>query len=176
LTTWSYPGLHLQRFMTDLVRTISNGEQDRITVESDSVSYAVYGKDGDPVQSLTTVYLVNRNLYGVPEYCRVAVGGKPVLVQVGGYDMRILWNQAELIVSPFDRFVKVEGVQVIRDGYVVSLVAKEGAHRIQLACLGQNIDRVLLDGTPQVLVREAEGGISFESRIDGKQQLTVHLR
>jgi hypothetical protein len=176
LTTWGYPGLHLQRFMTDLLRTISNGEQDRITVEGDSVFYAVYGKQGEAGEHLTTVYLVNRNLYGLPEYGRVAVDGKPVLVRVEGCDMRTVWNQAGLIVSPLDRFVKVERVQAARDGYVVDLVAEKGTHRVQLAHLGREIDRVRLEGTPQILVREEEKSRSFESRMQGKQQLTVQLR
>ena len=177
LTTWGYPGLHLQRFMTDLVRTISNGEQDRVTVQGDSIFYAVYGKDGEPGNNLTTLYLVNRNQYGLPEYGRVAIQGKPVLVRVEGYGIwRILWNQEELIVSPFDRFVKVQGVQAIRDGYRLNLVAEKGTHRIQLACLRGQIDRVLLEGTPQSIVREPENSISFESGMDGKHQLIVHLR
>ncbi len=176
LTTWSYPGLHLQRFMTDLMRTISNGEQDQITVEGDSVFYAVYGKEGAAGDKLTTLYLVNRNHYGLPEYCRVAIQGKSVLMRVEGYDMRIVWHQADLMVSPFDRFVKVEGVQAGQEDYAVGLVAEKGVHRIQLACPGREIDRVLLEGTPQSIVREAGGGTSFESAMDGKQQLTVHLR
>jgi hypothetical protein len=176
LTTWEYPGLHLQRFMTDLLRTISNGEQDRITAEGDSVFYAVYEREGERAQKLSTVYLVNHNQYGVPEYCRVAVEGKPVLVRIAGHDMRIVWNQGELILSPFDRFVKVENVRASRESYTVDLVAEKGTHRIQLACPGRAIDRVLLDGAPQTLVREEENSRSLESRMDGKQQLTVHLR
>jgi hypothetical protein len=33
-----------------------------------------------------------------------------------------------------------------------------------------------LDEKPQVLAREPENSISFESPMDGKQQLTVHVR
>ena len=145
-------------------------------MESDSAFYSVYGTGDQAGENLTIVYLVNRNHYGVPEYCRVRIRGKPMLVWVGGYDMRILWNKAELVVSPFDRFVKVEGVQTSRNGYVVTLVAEKGRHRIQLGCLAGEIDRVLLEGRSQVLVREAEHNATFESWMKGKQRLTVHVR
>ena len=167
LTTWGYPGLHLQHFMSDLMRTIYNGEQDSITSKATHCSMLCMKRTAKRETCLTTVYLVNRNHYGLPEYGRVAIQGKPMLVRVEGYDMRILWNQAELVVSPFDRFVKVERVQANRDGYVVSLVAQKGTHRIQLVSLSREIDHVMLGGRPQVLVPEPESGTSFESAMDG---------
>jgi hypothetical protein len=176
LTTWGYPGLHLQSFMTDLLRTISNGEQDEIRVEGESIFYAVYGKGDGTGENLITVYLVNRSYYGLPQYARVAIKGKPVLVQVGGYDMRIVWNGGGLVVSPFDRFVKVEKVEARSNSYTVSLVAEKGTHRIQVARLGREIGRVLLDGKTQILARDVENITSFESLMSGKHQLTLHAR
>jgi len=175
LTTWGYPGLHLERFLTDVLRTISNGEQDEITVEGDSVFYAVYPPGSPTEEAPLTVYLVNRNPYGIPEYCRIAIRGKPILVRVGGYDLRIIWTQADLVLSPFDRFVKVEKVAARRDGFEVWMVAEKGVHRIQVACLGREIEKVLLNGKAQKLVRDIEGGPSFESWMDGRQRLIVQL-
>lgn len=174
LTTWGYPGLHLQSFMTDLLRTISNGEQDEITVEGDAVYYAVYG--GGTIDNPTVLYLVNRSAYGLPQYARVGVQGKPALVQVGGYDMRIVWRGEDLVISPFDRFVKVEKMQADSDGCTADVVAEQGAHRVQVAGLGREIDRVLLDGKPQALVRDPENAVCFESPMDGRHRLTVRWR
>ena len=176
LTSWGYPGQHLQRFMTDLLRTIGNGEQDEIRVEGEALFYAVYGPGGEAAEKLTTIYLVNRSFYGLPAYGRVAIQGKTVLVEVKGYDMRIVWKRGDLVVSPFDRFVKVETVEAPPGSYRVSLVAEPGVHRIQIACLGKEIDRVLLDGRSQVLARGVEKITSFESSLGGKHQLTVQVR
>lgn len=174
LTTWGYPGPHLPSFMTDVLRTISNGEQDDIAVEGDAIFYAIYG--GEATDSLTTIYLVNRSYYGLPQYARVGVRGRPVLVQVGGYDMRIVWTRGDLAISPFDRFVKVEKIEAASDEYNATLVAEKGAHRIQVAALGRAIDAVALDGKPQALARDPEGATCFDGPLDGKHRLTVRLR
>ncbi|MBI4582708.1 MAG: hypothetical protein HY717_01550 [Planctomycetes bacterium] len=176
LTTWEYPGLHLPSFMTDLLRTISNGEQDEIAVEGEAVFYAVYGKGGEATEDLSIVYLVNRSYYGLPQYARVAVKGNSVPVQVGGYDMRIVWKGGDLVISPFDKFVKVEKLQPRSGGYTVSMAAEEGDHRLQVASLGREIGSVLLDGKLQVLARDLENTASFENRMGGKHQLTVEVR
>ena len=79
------------------------------------------------------------------------------------------------MVSPFDRFVKVEKVEARSTSYTVSLVAQKGRHRIQVARLGREIGRVLLDGKTQVLARDVENITSFESLMSGKHQLTVQV-
>jgi hypothetical protein len=176
LTSWGYPGLHLQRFMTDLLRTISNGEQDEITVEGESVFYAVYPKVGDGAENLTTVYLVNRSFYGLPAYGRVGMQGIAVLIEVGPYDMRIVWKGDDLVVSPFDRFVEVEKVEARPRAYTVSLTAEKGIHRIQVACLSREISGVVLDGRKQVLTLDVDNIASFESSMGGKHQMTVQVQ
>ena len=90
--------------------------------------------------------------------------------------MRIVWRGEDLVVSPFDRFVKVEEIEAQSESYRVSLVAEAGVHRIQVACLGKEVVRVLLDGKAQGLARDLENTTTFESSMGGTHQLTVQVR
>ncbi len=173
LATWGYPGLHLQSFLTDVLRTISNGEQDTIAVQGDSVFYAVYPRTVDSPNDLHTLYVGNKGFYGLPNHCRVSVAGRAVPLRVEAYDMRIVWIAGDLVVSPFDRFVRVERVQSGAEGHVVGLVGRKGRHRIQLACLGSEVGRVLLNGEAQTVHCDEDGVSSFECTMDGAHELMI---
>ena len=176
LTTWGYPGLRLESFMTDVLRTISNGEQDEVTVQGELISYAVYPRRPRSSRDLTTVYVVNRSLYGLPQHCRVGVRGSPVPVRVDGHDMRIVWTAGDLLLSPFDRLVRVDQVRTGARRHVVRLVAEKGRHRIQIAGLERGVSGVLLDGKRKVVHRDADGALTIDYHMNGEHELAVELR
>lgn len=123
LATWDYPGHRLDAFLTDLLRTIAEGEQDDIAVEGTDVDYAIY--DDGP---LAVVYLVNKNIYGQPQEPTLIVRGQRFPIRVEGYGMRIAWVSGDLLISPLDRFVKVSCVH----GRKVAFVARKGLHHVQV--------------------------------------------
>jgi hypothetical protein len=173
LTTWEYPGERLDAFITDVLRTIAEGEQGEIALLGEGVDYAVYdgaASDGSP---LHTIYLVNKSIYGQPQYPCLALRGHDIPIRVGGYEMRLAWLYEDLLIAPFDRWVQVSDVQRSDDGYRISLHAEPGMHRIQLAHLSRPLTSVQVDGKPQTLTTDIEGAVTFECRLTAASELVV---
>jgi hypothetical protein len=168
LAIWDYPGHRLDAFITDLLRTIADGEQDDIALEGTDVDYAVY--DHGP---RTAVYLVNKNIYGQPQEPTLIVRGQRIPIRLEGYGMRVGWLSAGLLVAPLDRFVKLTHVHPKHGGWTVRVEAERGRRRIELACPGKRISRVRLDGKTLAAKRNAHGGVSFECDLHGRHQFAV---
>ena len=127
LTSWDYPGAReLELFMKDIIRVISTGEQaEDIKLESnDGVRYAVYEENG-----LKTIYLLNTNS-GLSQQVNLYLGDKTFPLQIPANELRIVWVNDELAVSPQDKSVYVKEIS----GNTVELEG-EGRRKIDILFL-----------------------------------------
>ena len=174
LCTGEYPGARLDAFITDLLRTIAEGEQDDIALEGEMVDYAVYDGATSEGQVLSTVYLVNKSIYGQTHTPRLHARGERIPLRVAGYGMRIAWVCGDLLISPFDKFVKVTDIRRTPAGYQIDLAAAEsGEYRLQLAHRGGMPGAVTLNGQPVVLQEDLDGSPAFTSWLDETNLLTI---
>jgi len=174
LCTWEYPGERLDAFITDLLRTIAEGEQGDIALEGEQVDYAVYDGTTSDGKLLSTVYLVNKSIYGQPHIPRLHARGARIPLRVEGYSLRIAWVCGELLISPHDKFVQVTDVRHTAAGYEIELAAAEpGAYRLQLALRGGMPGTATLNGRPVILEQDADGQPTFTARLEESNRLCV---
>jgi len=177
LCTREYPGARLDAFITDLLRTIAEGEQGEIALEGEMVDYAVYDGATSEGQALSTVYLVNKSIYGQAHTPRLHACGERIPLRVAGYGLRIAWVCGDLLVSPHDKFVKVTEVRHKPAGYEIELaVAEPGEYRAQLALRGGLPDTIRLNGQSVTLTEDADGALSFTARLEAANLLFVEAR
>jgi hypothetical protein len=174
LTTWCYPGPHIPAFLTDVLRTIVNAEQGEIALEGELVSYAVYD-DRRSDEPLAVVYAANMSFYGQAQHPRLTVRGDTVPWKVNGHDLRVAWVGRALLVSPADRFVRVDRMRTRKDVCEVSLTAERGSHTIQLAGLGHRVEEVRLDGRAVRPRRDVDGALCVGADLGGAHRLTIRL-
>ena len=181
LNTWEYPGMRLDSFINDILRTLAEGEQGDIAVESRDVFYSVY--DGVMPSGLpySTVYLVNHDIYGQSAYPSLIVGKAKIPVRVVGRDLRFAWVCDGLLISPHDHFVNVENVRRGADGWTVTLgstaltpAATADCERlIQLETTCGSISSVKLDGKALALENGTEGDLAVRCKLSGRNTLVV---
>jgi hypothetical protein len=171
LATWDYPGQRLDAFITDLLRTVAEGEQGDIALRGEGVAYAIY--DGPHPRNLKTIYLANKSLYGQPHIPTLVVRGREIPLYVGGRDMRVAWLCGDLLMSPLDRYVKVTGAEQTARGYRIDLAAEPGVHRIDLAPVRGAIKVVKIDGRTQKLRADADGLATFTCKLRETARLEV---
>ena len=184
LATWEYPGERLDAFLTDILRTLSEGQQGDVAVEGRGVLYSVFDGRMPSGAAYSTVYLVNHDIYGQPSYPRLMVGQGKVPLRVGGCDMRIAWLLEGLVVAPHDRFVKVADAR--RQGHQWTLTLEsapshpgapaEGERLVQIEAPGGSVARVELDGKELEVQRRPEGGPQSRYIEIGVPDLAVRCR
>ena len=182
LNTWEYPGERLDALITDILRTMAEGEQGEIAVEGRDVFYAVY--DGEMPSGLlfTAAYLINHDIYGQPAYPRLCVRDQRAPVRVGG-ELRIAWICDDLVIAPHDRFVQVSDLQRDGDDRLITLdsIAPTrdgdiGAERfIQVEALDGAIRSIELDGQELTIERRTEGDHAVCCRLTGRNVLRVKM-
>lgn len=172
LATAEYPGLELDAFLSDVLRTIAEGEQDDIALEGEGVDYAVYDEG-----KLTTIYLVNKGMYGQPHQPRLCVRGHKIPIRVGGYEMRIAWLFGDWLISPLDRWVKVVSAESVKGRCRLTLEAEAGEHRVQMHHLTHAIQGVEVNGVRHALERNADGTtiMGFRQRRAGRLTTSVSI-
>ena len=175
LCTREYPGTRLDAFITDLLRTIAEGEQGDIALEGEKVDYAVYDGETSEGQPLSTVYLVNKSIYGQAHIPRLHVCEARIPLRVEGYGLRIAWVCGAVLVSPYDKFVKVTDIRRMPAGYEIELAAAEpGAYRLQLAVRDRMPEMVMLNGQVVRLEMNEDGQPTFMARLEEKNRLNIH--
>jgi hypothetical protein len=108
LNTWEYPGERLKAFMTDVLRTLADSQQQEIAVRSRDVYYSLFDGTFPSGQAYSTVYLVNHNVYGQSVFPSLILNHKhETPIRVPGYDMRIAWLIEGILISPSDPYVKI---------------------------------------------------------------------
>ncbi len=108
LNTWEYPGDRLQAFITDILRTLADSQQQEIAVRSRDVYYSLYDGQFPSGQAYSTVYLVNHNIYGQTAFPSLILNHKhETPIRVPGYGMRIAWIVEGILISPTDPYVKI---------------------------------------------------------------------
>jgi len=172
--TAEYPGARLEAFITDLLRTIADGEQDDIALEGEKVEYAVYYGTTSDGQALSTVYLVNKSIYGQTHLPRLHACGERIPLRVEGYGIRIAWVADDLLISPFDKFVKVTDIRRTPAGYVIDLAAANpGEYRLQLAHRNGLPGVITLNGQPLTLETDPDGALTVPVRLQAANSLII---
>jgi hypothetical protein len=175
LCTWEYPGARLDAFITDLLRTIAEGEQGDIALEGEMVDYAVYDGATSEEQVLSTVYLVNKSIYGQTHTPRLHARGERIPLRVAGYGMRIAWIRGDLLISPEDKFVKVTDIRQTPAGYAIDLTAAHsGEYRLQLAHPGGLPIPVTLNGQPAAVQKDLDGALTIIVQLEPINLLTIN--
>ncbi len=172
LATWDYPGERLDAFITDILRTLAEAEQEEIAVAGRDVFYAVYDGTLPSGPACATVYLVNHDLYGQPAYPELIVRERRLPVRVGS-ELRVAWILDDLVIAPHDRFVAVADARREADGWTVILEAlpAEGERRVQIE--SAQLRAVTLDGQALPLQRGIEGDHAVSCRLEGRQTLRI---
>ena len=174
LAVGEYPGERLDAFITDILRTLAEGEQGEIAVESRDVFYAVYDGEMPSGQPCSTVYLVNHDIYGQPAYPALVVKGERVPLRVPGGDLRIAWVCENLLIAPHDKFVTVTDLQRTDNGWQITLEADGAGERLlQLAALTGTLGAATLDGAEFPLERFREGDQAIRCALTGRHLLQV---
>jgi hypothetical protein len=174
LCTAEYPGARLDAFITDLLRTIAEGEQDGIALEGEMVDYAIYDGATREGQVLSTVYLVNKSIYGQVHTPRLHACGERIPLRVPGYDMRIAWVTDDLLISPFDKFVKVTDLRRTAEGFQIDLsAAVPGEYRLQLARRDGLRGGVMLNGEPVTVEEDRDGALIVTCRLGATNLLVI---
>jgi len=164
LATWDYPGCQLESFVTDILRVIADGEQDEIRLEGTEVEYAVYDGTMPSGQAFSTVYVVNKNIYGQPQIPWLHVRNERIPLRVDGYGMRIVWIIGDLVAAPFDRFLKVTDATRAGDTVTLTLGAEGGPHRIQVAGIDCTPQQLTLNGRQRKPTLDSDGAVTLSCR------------
>lgn len=167
IPTADYVGEQLDAFVTDLIRTLAEGQQGDIAVRGRDVFYAVYDRALPSGQHAAMVYLVNHDIYGQPAYPHIVTPKGETPVRVAGDAMRIVWLCGGLLVSPHDRFTEVADVQQQGDTWTVTLRTLQRqtdcpTRRVQLACPGGRMRAAAVGGNDAALLTDING----ESYVD----------
>jgi hypothetical protein len=108
LNTWDYPGDRLDAFITDILRSLAESQQQDIAIRSRDVYYSLFDGSFPSGQSYSTVYLVNHNIYGQTAFPSLVMDHKhETPIRVPGHEMRIAWLIDGTLVSPTDPYVKI---------------------------------------------------------------------
>jgi len=175
LATWDYPGCQLDSFVTDILRVIADGEQDEIRLEGTEIEYAVYDGTMPSGQAFSTVYVVNKNIYGQPQIPWLHVRDERIPLRVDGYGMRIVWITDDLVVAPFDRFLKVTDATRAGDTFTLTLGAKPGPHRIQVAGIDCKPQQLTLNGRQRTPNLDSDGAVTLPCRSASGASLTIRI-
>ena len=172
LANWEYPGMRLDAFITDILRTLAESQQAEIAVVGREVFYALYDDTTPSGAAFSLAYLVNHDIYGQPAYPILQVRGAKLPVRVGR-ELRLAWILDDLVIAPDDRFVKIIDARKEAGVWELTLEAMppvagapEDAERsIQVEATAGCITRIELDGRP----------LALESRIEGDQVVRCRL-
>ena len=181
LATWEYPGARLDAFITDILRTLAEGQQGAISVEGRDVYYSIYDGMMPSGQGYSAVYLVNHNIYGQSAYPSLMIRGERIPMRVSGRDLRIAWVFDNLIIAPHDRFVQVTDARRESDSWVITLSSaprkpddKGDVERvIQVEAMRCAIREVSLDGTNLVKEQRPEGDHALRCRLSGRHTMRI---
>jgi len=182
LATWQYPGTRLDALITDILRTLAEGQQAEIAVESRDVFYAVY--DGEMPSGLpfSMVYVVNHDVYGQPAYPALTVRGEKLPLRVGR-ELRIAWVCEDLVIAPHDRFVKVTDIRREGSSFLVMLestppgpeTAPDEERLIQIEAVRGSVGKVQLDGRALACEARAEGDRAVRCRLSCRNVLRAQV-
>ncbi|OGV62732.1 MAG: hypothetical protein A2498_02700 [Lentisphaerae bacterium RIFOXYC12_FULL_60_16] len=184
LATWDYPGMQLDAFITDILRTLAESEQADIAVCSRDVIYSIYDGTMPSGQAFSTVYLASHDLYGQTAYPELLIRSQRIPVRVGGRDLRIAWVIGDLVIAPHDRYVKVTDAKRNAGGWRITIESiptapseKAGGDRvIQVEAVKGAIRKITLQKRSLPIMRRIEGDHAVIGRFDGKQTIQVELR
>jgi len=173
LTAWEYPGNRLDAFITDVLRTIADGEQDDIRLAGRDVEYAVYDGTMPSGVKYSTVYIINKDVYGQPRFPTLEVKRSTIPLRIDGYTMRIAWVFDRIVVSPIDRFVRIDDAKKTGRGYVFTVTAKPGRHEFQVADPGTAIRSFRVNGSKCAVMTDRDGVASVACRLKKENVLSV---
>ena len=180
LATWDYAAERFDALITDILRTLAEGEQAEIAVAGRDVFYAIYDGTLPSGQSYSTVYLVNHDIYGQPAYPELTVREGRVPVRVGS-ELRIVWVLDGLVLAPLDRFVQVVDACRHAEGWVVTLESvgarpdgsPDDEREIQIEVMSGAVASIALDGQPLALEGGREGDNTVRCRLSGRNVLRI---
>ncbi len=167
LCSWDYPGdKGWAPYMKDLLRIISYGEQGDIRVISgDKIRYAVYDGKLPGSGSIEVAYIVNTE-YDTPQIVDLWIKGKlcrRILVEPS--EMRLAYILNDIVISPEDRGVELEGYGQDGTRCRISMFSRSTG-KIQVFNISDNPVTVSVNGRDITVGADESGIVDVTCRID----------
>ncbi len=171
LATSEYPGARLDALITDILRTLAEGEQSNIAVESRDVFYAIYDGEMPSRTPFSSIYLVNHDIYGQPASATMTWNKHRTSLRVSGREMRIAWMFDDLLVSPMSRFVKITDARRDGNAWTIEIeTATPGRQLIQIESTKKGVAK--LNGKPPSIRSDLDGATYVEAELSNRHTLT----